>query len=389
MNRRCRLEGPFRNERFPDFTSDFPLLLLGEEERAPRKDSELVRKGPRSSHNRPKKGSSVRVAGSVKLRIGVAASSTPAGNKVMHDGSDSKVADSVAVGDEDSPEVRRRRTNTVDRRLRLGVGWVSLVRLVGLTPSSVLGPWNKDTEGGQKSAACDGGDAKQPDDVGAKKESRQPPRTAHRASSSASADSQKAGLERESCSGALSAPTQAAGRVCSLLPIPASGISCRVIWCGVYVTSFELCPKTGLPLTPGECLLQLPRDTPWRSCQLVLEVIATDQCVRHPGMQDALEHWQRLPSQHDLGGDTSTPQAENGPHLVLGSVTVGWQVRGHGKEFDAPKNVCLFFKFLGHCCDTHDRRTACCLNGTDEHCKPPPEFGRAFTRFAFSTRLAL
>eukprot|EP00903_Cladosiphon_okamuranus_P010458 g9894.t1 len=49
-------------------------------------------------------------------------------------------------------------------------------------------------------------------------------------------------------------------------------------------------------------------------------------------MQDAQEHWQRLHSQHGLGVHTGTPQAENGPHLALGRVTVGWQALKTLKE---------------------------------------------------------
>ena len=333
--RRCRLEGPFRNERFPDFTGEYPLLLLGEKDRGSRQETEtdqgVVVKGPRSSQSRHKKKGSVRVTGSAKLRIGVTASSSPAGGGVTHDGSDGKVADSAAVGDEDSPEIRRRRTNTVDRRLRLGVGWVSLVRLLGLAPSSGAGPTSKRT------AADDGDGAEQPGDIGKKRPRRslQRSRTDHRASSSAPAASETAESgqitavrERGRDSGTLRASPHAADSLCSLLPMTAPGISCRVVWCGVRVASFELCPTTGLPLTPGECLLELPRGTPWRSCQLVLEVTATDQCVQRSGMQGALDHWRRLYSQHDLDGDASMRQAEDGSHHVLGRATVGWQVRG-------------------------------------------------------------
>lgn len=349
MSRRCRLEGPFRNERFPDFASEYPLLLLGEEERAPRKESDtnqgVGHRGPRSSQSRPKKKRSVRVAGSVRLRIGVTASSLPAGGTVMQqDCSDGKVADGAAVGDDDPPEISRRRTNTVDRRLRLGVGWVSLARLFGLAPSAVFHRTGKGTGVDDVPvAACDSGAAEQPGGIEAKRP-RQPRRLSmadHRASSSApapdddaepvKADQASAREERGSCSGAPRASTRAAGRLCSPLPMPVSGISCRVIWCGVRVASFELCPETGLPLSPGEYLLDLPRGTAWRSCQLVLEVIVTDQRVQHPGIKEALEHWQRLHSQCGLDGGTSTPRAEDGPHHVLGRVAVGGQVRGGGK----------------------------------------------------------
>lgn len=318
------MEGPFTNERFPDFASDYPLLLLGEEGRQARNGSGdnqgVVLKGPRSSQSRPKKKGSVRVVGSVRLRIGVTASSSPTGSRVIHDGSDGKGADSAAVGDGDTPEICRRRTNTVDRRLRLGVGWVSLVRLFGLAPSSVVCPTKKGTKLGEITAS-DSGDVGQSGDIGAKRprrQSRQRSVAFPRASSSEPADSEPAEAEHAS--------TRAAGRLGSLLPMTMSGISCRVIWCGVCVTSFELCPKTGLPLTPGECLLELPRGTAWTSCQLVLEVVATDQCMR-----EALEHSRRLHSQDGLDCDTSTPQANDGPHHVLGRVTVDWQVRGDGK----------------------------------------------------------
>lgn len=294
-----------------------------------------LRSSLRSSPSRPKNKSSVRVAGSIKLRIGVTTSSSPAGSGVIHDGNGGTLTDSAAVGDDDSPEISRRRTNTVDRRLRLGVGWVSLVRLFGLAPSSIVGTTNKGIEIDQLPVAENGGGAGQPGDKGTKRprQSRHRSRTDHRASSSVPSDSEPAEAEksstreRASCSGALIASTQATGRLSSPLSMPGLGISCRVIWCGVRVTSFELCPKTGLPITPGECLLELPRGTPWKSCQLVLELIATDQCVQHPGVQEALENWRNLHSQYGVDADTSTPQAEDGPHHMLGRVTVGWQVR--------------------------------------------------------------
>lgn len=323
MLRRCRLEGPFNNKRFPAFTSDYPLLQLGEKERSPRKEPEtnqgVVHKGPRSSLNRRKQKNSVRVAGSVKLRIGVTGSTSPVGSRVAV--SDGKVADSSAVGDDDSPEISRRRTNTVDRRLRLGVGWVSLARLFGRAPSSVVSPTHKVAEVNEVSAADDRSAAERSGDIGARQlpQSQQLSKEHRRRSGSEQAESKPADAGRT------------VGRFCSLLPMPMSGISCRVTWCGVCVASFELCPKTGLPLTPGECLLELPRGTAWSSCRLVLELIAMDECLKHPGMEEALDHWRRLHSLYDLGGVSSTSHAENGPDNVLGRVTVGWQVSGDGK----------------------------------------------------------
>lgn len=340
---RCRLEGPFRNERFSDFTSDYPLLL-GEEEgpapKAPGTSQGVVQKGPRLSQGWPITKSRVRVVGSVKLRIGVIATSlADRTSSMIQDCVDGKTADGAAVGDEDPPEIGRRRTNTVDRRLRLGVGWVSLVRLFRLAPNSAVSPTGK----GGEALITDGsgGAAEQPGDIGAKRPrlSRQRSRTNDPASSSAPAGSepveseQALTRERSSCNGAPRVSTQAAGSFYSPVSMPKSGISCRVVWCGVCVASFDLCPKTGLPLTPGECLLELPRGTAWRSCCLVLEVIATDQFApRHPGMQEAMEHWRCHHSQCDLDGDGSAPQAEDGPNHVFGRVTVGWQVRGDGNS---------------------------------------------------------
>ena len=236
-----------------------------------------------SSQRRPKKKTGGRVVGSVNLRISVTGSSSPAASK-SRCGRDGKIVDRVTVGDEDPPEISRRRTNTVDRRLRLGVGWVSLMRLLGPTSRIPDHP----VSGGELD------------------ESEQA-QTPTRGSGSK-------GSETMDCPPLSTSPT--------------FGISCRITWCGSRVDSFEICPKTGLPRTPGEWLLELPRGTSWRSCRLVLEVIATGPCLEHPRFQEALKHWRHLFERYIPEGDAGESRAA---YHLLGRVTVGWQVRAFAR----------------------------------------------------------
>lgn len=297
---RCRLEGPFRSGRFPDFTSGYPLSLLeapeSEANLKPETNDDVAKKGPQSSPGRPKKKAGGRVVGSVNLRISVTRSTPPATSERPR-GGDGKVADGGAIGDEDPPEIGRRRTNTVDRRLRLGVAWVSLARLLDPV-SSPVGPVS---EGGVKRSSRSHAD--HPGGDGVRDESEQ---ALIRARSGVS----KPSKAKENCS---FGPT-----------VPSLEISCWIIWCGSRVASFELCPKTGLPLRPGEWLLELRRGTAWRSCRLVLEVVAAGPSLHHPCFQKALKHWRHLHERHVPEGDGGKSPAA---YHILGRVAVGWQVR--------------------------------------------------------------
>ena len=130
--------------------------------------------------------------------------------------------------------------------------------------------------------------------------------------------------------------------------LPTSGVvSCRVTWCGVPVDSFEICPRTGFPLTPGECLLSLPRGRPWRQCWLVLEIISTENLTQHPAMRQARNHADNVKFKRDESdgrgltrgvgvrrgtGEALLAMSSGGDreHRRLGMVVVGWQVRRDG-----------------------------------------------------------
>ncbi len=264
----------------------------------PETNDNVAKKVPQSSPARPKKKAHGRVVGSVNLRISVTGSGSPATSERPH-GGDGNTVGSAAVGDEDPPEIGRRRTNTVDRRLRLGVAWVSLARLFRPVCSSV------DTVGEDGVKRSPRSRADQPGGDGAPDESG-------KVSIPASSLVSKSLKPVENCSPPV--PT-----------VPTLGMSCWITWCGSRVASFELCPKTGLPLKPGEWLLELPRGTAWRSCHLVLEVVAAGSCLHHPKFQEALKHWPHLHERHVSEGDGGKSPAA---YHILGRVAVGWQVSG-------------------------------------------------------------
>ncbi|CAM9115968.1 unnamed protein product [Ectocarpus sp. 13 AM-2016] len=322
---RCRLVGPFTSSRFPDFASSYPLLCLGDAEEAAPMVQDLdhpVRKNetrPRRSWPKKKRNSSV--AGSVSLRIGITAATVSTCR-----GGIGKATDTV--GDEDAPEVSRRRTNTVTRRLRMHVGWVSLARMLGRVPNFFSPTKEERAHPGGSATHDECTSAQQPSRGGSLRtrlssQSRQNHLTVGGSSASAKQPSRDSGS-------ALHNTTNVAVVPSSPLPLtsPTSGVFCAVIWCGVRMASFEICPSTGLPLTPGECLLELPRGTPWKCCRLVLEVIATKQFMKYARMQDAQDNWHHTILLHSPT-DNNTAKGRDGPddralHL-LGMVVVGWQ----------------------------------------------------------------
>lgn len=326
------MEGPFTNGRFSDFTSDYPLLLLGEAEREGKTSSETDQRAMRK--DLPTKKKSARGVGSIKLRIGITASTSTVARSIRGGGQD-KVADNAndAVGDGDAVEIRRRRTNKVTRRLRLCVGWVSLARLL----SPIPGSFDATTTGKgtlERSAAEDKFASEQPGDSRKSQPWRlRKSHTQHVADSNDQA--KRPSTEKGNCKKPTNSTT-AGGGCPSAVPMPTSGVSCRITWFGETVAFLELCPETGLPLTPGECLLELPRGTAWRSCRLVLEVLATDEFMKHPRGQKALEVWSHLHRHHgpiDDGGNARAGDGRwetdiAGNFHVLGKIVVGWQVRG-------------------------------------------------------------
>lgn len=233
-----------------------------------------------------------------------------------------------AIGDEDPPEIHRRRTNKVERRLRLWIRWISLARLVR--------PLNDTFRGmaGTKDGI----------DIGAGVCSRQ---------------EQTNDTERdESLTAATDSPPESTRSSPSLL-LSTSGVSCRVFWCGVLAAEFQLCPRTGLPLTPGECLLPLPRGKSWRSCSLVLEVVITEkysdysgsrmeECERNDGTDGKKGRTQCRPQ---AGGEHDNPLDVTNQYQdrLLGLVMVGWQVNAM-KIFacaDSKPRVSVSIQLLG------------------------------------------
>ncbi|CAN0018446.1 unnamed protein product [Ectocarpus sp. 6 AP-2014] len=316
---RCRLEGPFTSSRFPDFTSSHPLLCLGDAERAaqtvPDPDRPVRKNEARPRRSWPKKKRNSSVVGSVSLRIGItAATLSTCGGGI------GKATD--AVGDEDAPEVSRRRTNTVDRRLRMHVGWVSLARMLGRVPNS-SSPTKEARENSGGSATHD-----------ERTSAQQPSRGSSLTRTRPSIQSRQNHLIVGGSPASAKQPSSNSGSVATVpsspltLASPTSGVFCVVIWCGVRVASFEICPSTGLPLTPGECLLELPRGAPWNCCRLVLEVIATEQFMQHPRMEEARDIWHHIRLLHsptDKGRDGDLGGPDDGAHHLLGRVVVGWQ----------------------------------------------------------------
>lgn len=231
--------------------------------------------------------------------------------------------------------MRRRKTNTVTRRLRLHVGWVSLARMLGprttsSRPASIDDATIEGTALDNKVRPQE-----QPGGDGLTRSRRSQRSVASSPIDSTSLDAaESAPLANKNGS---SGPKK--NRPLTQLPGAASGFWCRVRWCGIRVASFEICPRTGLPLTPGECLLDLVRGRAWESCRLVLEVVATERSMQHPRLQEARERWAHLDQRGnqsnahagegvtEVGEHSGSTPVEGGSCCLLGMVVIGWQVR--------------------------------------------------------------
>lgn len=243
----------------------------------------------------------------------------------------------AAIGDEDAPEIRRRRTNRVSRRLRLWVRWVSLAHLLGSFSVS-----------SEKSVLAVQGSAVGENVTGSGDSVQQRP------PNKANPNSPNNGGSENNVSATCMAPPP--GRTLSPHPT-ASGVACRITWCGVQLASFQLCPRSGLPITPGECLLKLPRGMSWSSCILVLEVVSTEEPKEKFGAERDSEHLPRsnLSRQNNGGQDERERWSGTGEtgglpstgyrkhHRLLGTVVVGWQVRNakSGRLNDVEKKIAL------------------------------------------------
>lgn len=196
--------------------------------------------------------------GSVTLRIG--GGDGDAGTVEGQEKREVAGCNNGAVGDEDAWDVKRRRKNPVNRRLRLWIRWVSLT---GLVDSFISSAATGEVGRSRRSSAVTSG--------------VQYITSRGRVGD----DNTKAELEEDAQKKQQSTICETS--VDSVRPLPTTQtktvVDCRVTWCGKRLASFELCPCTGLPLTPGECLLPFLRGSAWRSHSLLLEVVATERVV--------------------------------------------------------------------------------------------------------------
>lgn len=349
--------------------------------------------------------------GSLNLRICVTTStSIPPPSRVARIARGSETADSAAaIGDEDTPDVKRRsKKNAVIRRVRLRVRWVSLARLLHreipsgssfsggaelntpvvedtTTTTTTTAAATKQTKKKKTKSAQNGPEShrrgvgvggRSSHDRGPDREKdksaatgasptttlknrsgvsqdRGPDRD-NRSTAGESTTSRKRSSSSSSDTASVNDHSPVRRRLLPLLPTRSRAmgvVSCRVTWCGVPVDSFEICPRTGLPLTPGECLLSLPRGTLWRNCWLVLEMVISTEgnfTRHHPAtimrqaqdrlddarstrvQSDACEKARDLGARRESGGASVVSTGESGDgrrQRHLGMVVVGWQVR--------------------------------------------------------------
>lgn len=350
--------------------------------------------------------------GSLNLRICVTTStSIPPPSRVARIARGSETANSAAaIGDEDTPDVKRRsKKNAVIRRVRLRVRWVSLARLLHreipsgssfsggaelntpvvedtTTTTTTTAAATKQTKKKKTKSAQNGPEShRRGVGVGGRSShDRGPDREKDKSAATGASPtttlknrsgvSQDRGPDRDNRSTAGESTTSrkrsssssssdtanvddhspVRRRLLPLLPTRSRAmgvVSCRVTWCGVPVDSFEICPRTGLPLTPGECLLSLPRGTLWRNCWLVLEMVISTEgnfTRHHPAtimrqaqdrlddarstrvQSDACEKARDLGARRESGGASVVSTGESGDgrrQRHLGMVVVGWQVR--------------------------------------------------------------
>ena len=284
---RCPVEGPFIRDRFPQYATNYPLLDASKQP--------LSRRSPTKTDGSEKIDfKRANVVGAVNLRIAVVPFDAVG---VKH----TEASNDKAIGDRDSVDILQRKNNTVERRLRLWVWWVSLARLL----HSFSETFEDRTRIAIESRAGD-----------------------ERIVEAGGGNTQKQSPNEEREKALATASTISESRTAKI-----PGLSCRVVWCGVLAAEFQLCPQTGLPLTPGECLLPLPRGMNWSSCSLVLEVIATQNNTEHScrgtdrkrNNENTCEKGMApSPWAGENGNSVNTENHEQ--HRLLGTVMIGWQV---------------------------------------------------------------
>lgn len=381
---RYRLEGSFQRGLFPEYTSGYPLVLVDHNQRAAtatkerrdqnttamidhqsgadRHTSTSLTSGTRvapaqpglarsSSSSNSNHGNSRVVAksaknvGSINLRVGVTKTASPRA------GGDGTTPDAGGVvGEEDGREIKRRRTNKVTRRVRLWVRWVSFARLLREFAAAPAVSDNMKTSTPtvkQDKIVLEGRGNSREEFRGTRDV-----RTCSRAGQTNASETKHHGMKTAPDPASSASPL-------AVTKVPVVGVWCRISWCGVQVATFEISPQTGVPITPGECLLSLPRGTAWSSCSLVLEVLATDQFMQqHPSLKHAQVTRQyddvQCRSGNVQGDDESVKQEDDGErdtgrttgdtigdkqtddkegrgdrYTMLGKSVVGWQVRRH------------------------------------------------------------
>lgn len=388
MQHRCHLEGLFQRELFPEYTSGYPIVLVDHNQPAATATKERreqttttmtdnqsgadghtstsLTSGTRvkpaqpglatsSSNNNSDHGNnrvvtrSAKSVGSINLRVGVTKTAAP---RVGGDGTTPDAGG--VVGEEDGREIKRRRTNKVTRRVRLWVRWVSFARLLReFTAATAVSDDLKTSTStvNQDKSVLEGRGNSREEFRGT---GTRDVRTCSRAGQTNASETKHHDMK------AAPNPVSSASPL-AMTAIPVVGVWCRISWRGVRVATFQISPQTGVPITPGECLLSLPRGAAWNSCCLVLEVLATDQFMQqYPGFKHAqatrrcddvqcrggsVQNDESVKpvddDERDTGrttgdtiGDKQTDDEEGrgGRYTLLGKSVVDWQVRRHLRE---------------------------------------------------------
>lgn len=289
---RTRLSGPFLNEPYPEYSAAYPLFpaengALPREANTTPEDrkgtiTDRLKRTAKTSGYGPKRSVSAQAqsrtldwsgyyakwvngedipgsVGAIALRIG------RGGDDANLLKTDSHVKREIArcgvVGDEDPWELRRSRTNTITRRLRLWVQWISLANCL-----EIVSKFHKESEEVISTPGTD--------PTSTFRDRREDGRRTLGEHDMGEHDVEVGNNRDELASSTADASDVQSNPTLQSPTSVKTKLTCKVTWFGKSVASFELCRRTGLPLTPGECLLALPRGVSWSSCNLRLELVA-------------------------------------------------------------------------------------------------------------------
>lgn len=288
---RSRLSGSFLNEPYPEYSAAYPLFpaendaLPGDANTTPedkyasitdrlRRQTKILGYGQKQSISAQTQSRTLDwdgyyakwvngedipgSVGAITLRIG-------RGRDGANPLKDSHIKRDIArcgvVGDEDPWELRRCKTDTVTRRLRLWVRWISLANRLRIL--------NKYQEPKEVSSAPGTGPISNFEDR------REDERKAFGEHDAGEQDEEAGKSVDETASSTADGSDVHSNPTVQSPTSSPTKLACKVTWLGKPVASFEICRCTGLPLTPGESLLVLPRGIPWSSCNLRLDLVAT------------------------------------------------------------------------------------------------------------------